>query len=632
MRDLLAAASEGVLRVADDSTIRESNPAAASLLGTTPDALVGTPLVEAFPDAIDSRAAEAFRGERPPAEEVSFEEYYPPLSAWLSVRAVPIDDGLAVYLRDASDRRRRERALDARRDELETLDRINRIVGELVGSLVERTDRGGIEATVCERLAASSLFEFAWIAEGTLDGGLRASAVAGPSEGVVDELTATATDPEPTAAGPSAAPTPRDLDDGPEGEPGEPGEPGSGGDAARDTDGGADAGVDTDTDASADADGDTSVGLERAALASGEVRVARELVTDRSVPERVRRAAFERGLQSGLAVPLSYGDTVYGVLGVYTARPEAFGERQRTGFRTLGDAVGVAINAAKQRRLLLSDTVVELTLELSAADSPLATVSRELGCSLVGAGIVPVDEASVIQFLVVEDAPPDAVLDALHGVDGLAVTAERVVDDGEGADGEGGDGSTGRRDGDGSETNEGDGGNADGEGTDAGGTAGEENLIVVRLSGESPLLTLIGYGATVGEVAYADGAGRVRASVPPDEAADVLRALRDAFPGTTLRRKRERERDVTTLAGFRRTARDRLTDRQLEALRTAFLAGYFEWPRRSTAEEVAETMEISSPTLHSHLRKSLRELLTVFFERQDAAGVRGTFDEQPLDG
>ncbi|PSQ04409.1 hypothetical protein BRC95_08240 [Halobacteriales archaeon QS_5_68_33] len=44
-----------------------------------------------------------------------------------------------------------------------------------------------------------------------------------------------------------------------------------------------------------------------------------------------------------------------------------------------------------------------------------------------------------------------------------------------------------------------------------------------------------------------------------------------------------------------------MTDRQREALEAAFRAGYFHWLRDSTAEEVAESLDIASPTLHSHI-------------------------------
>ncbi|WP_227015883.1 helix-turn-helix domain-containing protein [Haloarcula sp. JP-L23] len=44
--------------------------------------------------------------------------------------------------------------------------------------------------------------------------------------------------------------------------------------------------------------------------------------------------------------------------------------------------------------------------------------------------------------------------------------------------------------------------------------------------------------------------------------------------------------------------------------------GYYAWPRESTAEDLAETMDIASSTLHYHLRHALHQLLTVFFEQE----------------
>jgi len=59
---------------------------------------------------------------------------------------------------------------------------------------------------------------------------------------------------------------------------------------------------------------------------------------------------------------------------------------------------------------------------------------------------------------------------------------------------------------------------------------------------------------------------------------------------------------------------DHLTERQRDVLEAAYEAGYFEWPRESTAEEVADSLDIASPTLHSHLRKAENHILTAFFE------------------
>jgi len=53
-------------------------------------------------------------------------------------------------------------------------------------------------------------------------------------------------------------------------------------------------------------------------------------------------------------------------------------------------------------------------------------------------------------------------------------------------------------------------------------------------------------------------------------------------------------------------------------LRVAHLADYFESPRGSTSEEVAEALDISGPTVLYHLRNAQRELLDAFFDGEGA--------------
>jgi PAS domain S-box-containing protein len=62
----------------------------------------------------------------------------------------------------------------------------------------------------------------------------------------------------------------------------------------------------------------------------------------------------------------------------------------------------------------------------------------------------------------------------------------------------------------------------------------------------------------------------------------------------------------------RRRERD-LTERQRTAVETTYYAGFFEWPRESTGEEVAESLGISAPTFHKHLRVAERKLLAARF-------------------
>ncbi|MFB6176971.1 MAG: GAF domain-containing protein [Halobaculum sp.] len=117
-------------------------------------------------------------------------------------------------------------------------------------------------------------------------------------------------------------------------------------------------------------------------MESGEVKLVQPIADDPSIPEAIRQAAFADGLQSSLSIPLVYGDTVYGVVGVYSVEQDAFSGRERASFETLGNVAGFAINAARHRNLLLSDTVTELTLEYSGDGGPLAAASAAFDAEL----------------------------------------------------------------------------------------------------------------------------------------------------------------------------------------------------------------------------------------------------------
>jgi len=509
MDTLLEGCSEGVLRVDGDWQVTAANAAGTDLLGTDRETLVGMDVREAFPDSVDATFHETFGGDDADPVETEFEEYYPHVGAWLSVRTLPLEDGLAVYLADVTDRHHRQGELADRRRDLETLSRINDIVGEVMEELVGAGDRSEIERAVCDRLTGTDLYDVAWIGEHDPAGErLTVRESAGEGADVVEELTA--------ASSP-----------------------------------------------------------ELGSVESGDVTVIDQVATDERVPEPVRAAAFKRGLQSSIAVPLRYGSTVYAVLGVYAARPDAFSATERSGFETLGRVAGFAINAARQRNLLLADAVVEVELKVTDAAAALVAATAELECTATVEGVVPVGEGSLLCYVTAEGATADAVTDAL-AADGVVV--ERVVDD--------------REDG---------------------------CLLEVRVDDDSPLVTVAERGATVPAATYESGTGRLVVEMAPeDDVRETVEAVSDEFGDTTLLAKRDRRKPVETEERFRGELDDALTDRQRTALRTAFLADYFESPRGSTAEEVAESLDITSPTFHHHIRAGLDKLLTVYFEDADA--------------
>jgi len=61
--------------------------------------------------------------------------------------------------------------------------------------------------------------------------------------------------------------------------------------------------------------------------------------------------------------------------------------------------------------------------------------------------------------------------------------------------------------------------------------------------------------------------------------------------------------------------RGKLTDRQYEALVTAYEMGYFERPKRANASEVADALDIAQSTLTEHLVTAQRKLLVDILDR-----------------
>ncbi len=304
-----------------------------------------------------------------------------------------------------------------------------------------------------------------------------------------------------------------------------------------------------------------------------QVRVAdgiRRPVDAETAEERDDR--FEGALAR---VDLAYGDTVYGSLTVATSRQTAFDDRERQWLETIGRQVGYAIAAVRRRNLLLSDHVLELEFRCRDDGSFFVECARELDCRFELDSLVPISESTQLYYVYLEGASPATVFD--RAADDPGISDCRLI-----------------------ETDE---------------TGWRVEFVV---EGSSPSLTLTEYGVTALEATIEDGVATIRGECAADtDLRTIVTGLRSAFPDSELVGKREMERTVQTARTFRAGLEDRLTDRQEAALRAAYFGGYYDWPRESTAEEVADAMRISSPTLHNHLRKGQHELLQTFFGDPD---------------
>ncbi|SEQ43866.1 bacterio-opsin activator domain-containing protein [Natrinema salaciae] len=274
-------------------------------------------------------------------------------------------------------------------------------------------------------------------------------------------------------------------------------------------------------------------------------------------------------------VPLAYGDTVYGTLAVATDRSMPFADDERAWLATIGRQVGYAIAAIRRRNLLLSDRVIELEIACRDDRSFFVDASSRLDCRFELDSLVPIDESTQLYYVRLEGASPADVFELADAESGIEDC--RLVETG-----------------------------ADGW------------RVEFVIESACPIVTLTEYGVTVHEAVFEDGAATITGDCAADaDLRTILDGLRSAFPASELLGKREVERDVQTAREFREGLEDRLTDRQEAALRAAYFGGYYDWPRESTAEEVADAMGVSSPTLHNHLRKGQHELLRTFFDDPD---------------
>jgi len=302
-------------------------------------------------------------------------------------------------------------------------------------------------------------------------------------------------------------------------------------------------------------EGARDVTIVRQARQSGRVIVG---------PDRSMRG--ETGEGSLAAVPVDDGEAEYGVLVVRTDAGAAFDAPERTALADLGRRIGAALTATKRRQLLLGDTVLSLGFAYQRED-----VFTDCGASLESAvtleGLVPGDGDRLVCFVRVEAAEPQA---ALACVDDHPDTASaRIV----------------RR------------------------VEGDVILEVIVEPG-TPLSTVTEQGGTVQQLQVESGRAELLAEFAPDvDVRTVAETLADACPSAELRRKQEQPRTGEGTPALQDTLSEELTERQRSVLRAALHAGYFEWPRGSTAEELADSLGVSSPTLHNHLRRAQQKLL-----------------------
>jgi PAS domain S-box-containing protein len=330
------------------------------------------------------------------------------------------------------------------------------------------------------------------------------------------------------------------------------------------------AGVDEDRlapidDASLSAVGDGAV---ETAIETGEVAVL-----DRSALfERAGRQHERTGAAAAVALaPLAHGDKVFGILAVHAPDPDAFGPANRQRLAVLGDTISFVLSALENERLLLSDEFVQLEFQVTDPDCLSVALSDELDTAVSMKRTVQNADDEHLSYVRIEDASPEAARAAARSID--SVHDCRVVTD------------------------------------------YDYGCLLEVTRSSSGAEVMMEFGATMRTAEAESGRGRLVLEAPHSvDVRRIVQAYQSYNPESELLSKRRVDRPVRAADQLRADVEDDLTEKQLSAVSAAYFSGYYEWPRESTAEEVADSMEISASTLHQHLRHAHQKLLSSILE------------------
>ena len=285
-----------------------------------------------------------------------------------------------------------------------------------------------------------------------------------------------------------------------------------------------------------------------------------------------RDRGLQRGTNTVVAIPVVHESTCYGAIEVHVNRPRGMAEEEVEALAELGVTIGHAIGAIRQRDALLSGGSTSLTFHVES-DSTLSRFVTAVDAPLTVTDASRQDDGTCAVFATLEvsaNDDRDRVAKQVRNSTGASVLR-----------------------------------------ADATGLT-----CVLTLGAESPVQQLVSHGAALQQVEIRPDSKQLAVTVQlpyETEVREYVDAVTDALDGIELVAKGHRAVDWQSNSTVATAVDDQLTDRQREALRMAFHAGYFDWPRSTDAETVAAEIGIAQSTLSQHLRTAERKLLEALF-------------------
>ena len=272
-----------------------------------------------------------------------------------------------------------------------------------------------------------------------------------------------------------------------------------------------------------------------------------------------------------IVVPLGYRHTVQGLLGIYVDHLEVTLGRETTVLGGIGTVLGQGLSAYRIQQALHADVFLELEFELTDPSLRHQQLADAVGGTVTHSRFdTHLEEADRLHVTI--DQPEEDTEQAVAEL-AFVQSVNSVVSQG-------------------------------------------DQVIVSLTIDRLPIIEhLAAAGLSLHELHATGDHIRLRGRTPTTtDIRSVVDALETTFESVELRSQREGQGTEHDPGEFVAAVKERLTDRQLAALETAYEAGYFEWPRPVEGNELAESMGITRQTFHQHLRAAEQKLFDAFFD------------------
>lgn len=408
----------------------------------------------------------------------------------------------------AIERKAQERELERQRNQLASINSLSKLVNEISDSVIESSSRDEIERLVCEHLANSDSYQFAWIGEVNAGSGtvrMRTGAGLNPP---LEDLVAR-------------------IDETPEGR-----------------------------------------GPTGRAVRTGEVQITHPRSPDNDPWARLAR---ESEFRSAAAIPIAFEGTSYGVLSVYSERPQAFEEAEQSVIGRLGEVVGHAISAIERKEALMSEDVVEVRLLVEDVLGPTGVHSMAEG-AITFDRVIPASDDVFLEYGTVGADAIDALEALVEHVPHFE--SLELIDEGE-----------------------------------------TVSRFELRLTEPPVVSTIASLGGHVDSARITDGDFHISVHLPTSaEVSQVVEAVKEEFPTAAVIAQRTTTRPERSADRLEWAQRADLTDRQRSSIEAAYFGGYFDWPRDRSGEDIAESLGVAPSTFHQHLRIAQKKILGIVLD------------------